>query len=412
MLKNCTLAESITLGKLQEQVCGLKPESRQHTVLVVNLVTGSLAIFAVFLRLASRSLVSKRIWPDDIVISVAAILVIPFIGIGAWMAIHGLGKHTWDNSVWTATKIFQLFWVDEIFYIVILMLTKVSILLFYTRVFPSRGFQILCNTMIAFVVLSGVVVLLCQMLQCLPVAFNWDKSIRGAKCISINALTYGHAGINIFQDVLILALPIPWIMRLKLELNQKIGLVIMFQVGAFACVTAVVRLRFIAEFGGSNSTDPLWDNTDTTIWTAAETNSAIICSCLPAIRALYKTSRKGMTTNASSNRRSLTVLSSRGRVGAVFSSKSRSRSSHPDTIEEHRLDLAEEWEQKYAEADRRHGPITITHKDLGCSSGGGGGGRKAYLPDLREEPDLETCHSAGSSDHVASRTRPTSPHAY
>jgi hypothetical protein len=286
------------------------------------------------------------------------------------------------------------------------MLTKVSILLFYMRVFPSRGFHMLCNTLLGFVVLAGTVILLCQLLQCLPVRFNWDKSIHNAKCINVNALTYAHAGINIFQDVLILALPIPWIMRLKLQPNQKIGLVIMFQVGAFACVTAVVRLRFLAEFGGTNSTDPLWENADCTIWTAAETNSAIVCSCLPAIRALYKTSRKA-ANESSSKRRSLTVLSARGAGGGVFSSRSKS-SSHPDTIEEHRLDLAEEWDQKHAEADRRHGPITITHTDLGSS----GRGRRVYLPDLKEEPDLEMRHSNGSSDHVASQVRPTSPHAY
>ena len=86
--------------------------------------------------------------------------------------------------------------------------------------------------MIAFVVLSGVTILLCQILQCLPVQYNWDKSIKDAKCIDVNTLTYAHAGINIFQDVLILALPIPWLLRLKLELHQKIGLIIMFQVGA------------------------------------------------------------------------------------------------------------------------------------------------------------------------------------
>jgi hypothetical protein len=53
-------------------------------LLVVNLVTCSLSIFAVFLRLASRYLVSRRIWADDIVISVVAILVIPFVTIGCW----------------------------------------------------------------------------------------------------------------------------------------------------------------------------------------------------------------------------------------------------------------------------------------------------------------------------------------
>ena len=255
------------------------------------------------------------------------------------VVLNGLGTHTWDNSAWTVTKIFQLFWIDETFYIVVLMLTKVSILIFYLRVFPSRGFQITGKTVLGFVVLSGSVILLCQLLQCLPVQFNWDKSIRGAKCINVNALTYAHASINIIQDILILALPVPWILRLKLQLNQKIGLVIMFQVGVFACVTAIVRLRFLAEFGGTNSTDPLWENANSTMWTAAETNSAIICSCLPAIRALYKTGRK-IATEHSSKRKSLTFGSGRGGAGGVFSNMS--KSSNRDTIEEHRLDIAEE----------------------------------------------------------------------
>ncbi|KAJ9604560.1 hypothetical protein H2200_010673 [Cladophialophora chaetospira] len=402
MLSNCTLTDAIALGQLQESVCGSKPQSKKHALLAVNLATGAVAIFAILLRLSSRYLVSRRIWADDIVISVVGILIVPFTGLGAWMIIDGLGTHTWDNSAWTVTKIFQLYWIDEIFYILALMLTKVSILLFYLRVFPSRGFQITGNSVLGFVALSGIVILLCQLLQCLPVRFNWDKSIRGAKCINVNALTYAHAGLNIFQDLLILALPIPWILRLKLQLSQKIGLVIMFQVGTFACITAMVRLRFLAGFGGTNSTDPLWETADTTMWTAAETSSAIVCSCLPAIRALYKTGRK-IATEHSSKRKSLTILSGRG-AGGVFSGKS--KLSNTDTIEEHRLDLAEEWVQKDAEEDRRHGPIRITHRELGLS------GKKPYLPDLKEEPDLELHRSHSSSDHIASQMRPTSPHAY
>ena len=265
------------------------------------------------------------------------------------------------------------------------MLTKVSILLFYLRVFPSRGFHITCNTVLGFVVLSGTVIVLCQLLQCLPVQYNWDKSIHHVKCINVNVLTYAHAALNIFQDVLILALPVPWILRLRLELNQKICLVIMFQVGAFACITAIVRLRFLTEFKGTNSTDPLWENAASTIWTAAETNSAIVCSCLPAIRALYKTGRK-FASEASSKRKSVTIVSGKGGAGGIRSN--RSKSSYPSTIEEHHLELADEWVQKDAEADRRHAPITITRMDLSTSSTGSG--RKADMPELREEPDLES----------------------
>ena len=53
-------------------------------MLVVNLVTSALAILAILLRLASRYLVSKRIWSDDIVISVVGILIVPYCGLGTW----------------------------------------------------------------------------------------------------------------------------------------------------------------------------------------------------------------------------------------------------------------------------------------------------------------------------------------
>jgi len=112
------------------------------------------------------------------------------------------------------------------------MLTKISILLFYLRVFPTPGFQKCGKALLGFVALSGVVILLCQLLQCLPVQYNWNKSIRNAKCINVNALVYAHAGINILQDLMILALPIPWLLRLRLAFSQKIGLIVLFQVGA------------------------------------------------------------------------------------------------------------------------------------------------------------------------------------
>lgn len=47
------------------------------------------------------------------------------------------------------------------------------------------------------------------------------------------------------------------------------------------------------------------ENTDATIWTSAETCTAIICSCLPAIRALYKTGRS-IASDAASKRKSAT----------------------------------------------------------------------------------------------------------
>ena len=267
------------------------------------------------------------------------------------------------------------------------MFTKVSILLFYLRIFQSRGFKRACHTLIGVVVLVGTTILLCQLLQCLPVQSNWNKNIRNAKCININALTYSYAALNIMQDILILALPLPWIFPLKLELHQKIGVLIMFQIGVFACITAMIRLRFLTQFGGNNSTDPLWENASTALWTALEVNTAVICSCLPAIRALYQTGRQ-MASSSSSKGRSGTALSGGGGApGASF--RSRSKGSCNTTIEEHRLELAEEWVQKDAEEDRRQEPRSIM--DKGASNPPPVDWKKPYyMPDVAEEPDLET----------------------
>ena len=88
------------------------------------------------------------------------------------------------------------------------------------------------------------------------------------------------------------------------------------------------------------------ENADTTMWTAAETNTAIICSCLPAIRALYKTGRK-VASESASKRKSLTILSFRG---------GKSKHSQSGITEEYPLE--EELVKK--EADRK---ITIIDLD-------------------------------------------------
>jgi arginine exporter protein ArgO len=69
---------------VQEQLCGREPQSKQDDMLVVALVASLLAVFAIILRLGSRHLVSKRLWADDITISIVGILVIPYAALAVW----------------------------------------------------------------------------------------------------------------------------------------------------------------------------------------------------------------------------------------------------------------------------------------------------------------------------------------
>ena len=126
----------------------------------------------------------------------------------------------------------RLVYVAETLYLAVILLTKVSLLSFYLRIFPRRGFQIITKMVMLFVIISGLVILLMEIFQCLPVSLNWNKSESGGRCLNINSLSYINGGLSILQDIIILVLPITELINLKLGRKQKLGVVFVFQVGA------------------------------------------------------------------------------------------------------------------------------------------------------------------------------------
>jgi hypothetical protein len=49
------------------------------------------------------------------------------------------------------------------------------------------------------------------------------------------------------------------------------------------CIFSMIRLYTIKTFG--LTADPTWDNIPMTFWTTLETTTAVVCTCLPSIRA-------------------------------------------------------------------------------------------------------------------------------
>lgn len=116
------------------------------------------------------------------------------------------------------------------FYISSLSVTKISILLFYNRIFVSRWFLIAVRIVMASVVLYGVAFVLALAFQCYPVRAVWDRTLDHT-CINTLAIAYACAAISIFQDLLILALPIPELIGLQVSTRKRINVMVMFGVG-------------------------------------------------------------------------------------------------------------------------------------------------------------------------------------
>lgn len=199
--------------------------------------------------------------------------------VGCLAVKEGFGLNIYDIRTDDLVTALKIFYFGEIGYVTILGLCKTSVLLFYIRsnhplslplvpctfmeafsykprlfpdisasyhyiietganfpgVFPYKRARLTCYVVLASVGICTVVYQFLTILQCIPISYNWEgwKTDLGnpKKCMDLNALGYSSAAANIFQDLVILVIPIPWLIGLTCSFRDKLQIMIMFSVG-------------------------------------------------------------------------------------------------------------------------------------------------------------------------------------
>ena len=68
-------------------------------------------------------------------------------------------------------------------------------------------------------------------LQCIPIKAVWDFSDKG-KCINASAVVFAGAGFSIFEDIVIILLPVPELKRLPLGSRRRLAVIFIFALGS------------------------------------------------------------------------------------------------------------------------------------------------------------------------------------
>lgn len=218
-----------------EASCGIAPRDRSHVLYLVVVILGVITNCVVVARLVFRVAVNKTgLYPDD-----WAILVTLFVGISGTIFIsvgsvpNGVGKDLWTLTPNQITNFGMWFFASEVQYFVSISTLKLSLLLFYLRIFPSMTIKRLLWATMVFDILYGVAFLLAALLQCRPISFfwtNWDGEHQGY-CANVNAVGWANAAISIVLDLWMLAVPLSQLRRLRLHWKKKVGVALMFFVG-------------------------------------------------------------------------------------------------------------------------------------------------------------------------------------
>ena len=130
---------------------------------------------------------------------------------------------------------------------------KLSILLFYRRLFPRQNTTARWRACHLALCMASVAVGIIQCFgiafQCTPVAFFWDRTIPGGHCINMSAFfRFGNIA-NLLTDILILAMPIPIVWSLHLDRRKKIGVCGLFFLGGFVCIASIMRFYYLESVG-------------------------------------------------------------------------------------------------------------------------------------------------------------------
>ncbi|KAF6794929.1 integral membrane protein (CFEM domain-containing protein) [Colletotrichum sojae] len=283
LIANCTMQDSLDIAKLQANQCSLPHESVTDKVLGILVAVYVIALIAVGLRLLAKSFAKTWSTDDALIVGAIVIAIAPFSFV-ILMAAKGFGTHLYDLQPGALFEILRLLYAAEIVYVFVLLFAKLSLVVFYLRIFTVPKFKIAAYSLMGFLVLGQVVIGFLTIFSCHPIELFWNKDIHTGGCLDINQLAYANSALAILQDLIILALPIAMLPGLQMNRNKKISVAAIFLLGSVGFISTIIRLQVLAVFG--NSIDPTWDYAPVVWWTIIELGVVVVCACLPMIRNL------------------------------------------------------------------------------------------------------------------------------
>ncbi|KAI1748258.1 hypothetical protein F4782DRAFT_551184 [Xylaria castorea] len=285
--ETCTVREALFTKNQTAVQCSVHPhtDKRLEPITITFFILTSIVVL---LRVAARVVSKVKFWYDDYFNIAAFVTVSIYTLININLSRRGFGLDIWAVPHENISRILNSFLIGSCLYFVSRALVRISILLFYLRVFRTPRAKGVITWTLAFVVLFSFILLFPIVFQCSPVDYvwlQWDGAHEG-HCIDFRAFVWTATIIGIVLDFWVVLIASSLVSRLQLPLKKKIMVSSMFTVGLLAIAVSIARLPYINQFTGTKN--PTIDWVPITIWSTLENYIGVICACLPSLPALLK----------------------------------------------------------------------------------------------------------------------------
>ncbi|KAL3476167.1 hypothetical protein BJX99DRAFT_247022 [Aspergillus californicus] len=258
------LVESADAMNITNTVCNIPARSQQSAQIGVGAAFITIMTLVVGLRLVGRPPSSPSFRADDVFGLIA----------------YGWGVDMWEIDPADIASLLKV-WIS------LALFTKLAILLFYLRFFTTRPFKRVIYAVMASCTAWGIAVVFQNLFYCAPVPYFWNRfdGVSQGTCLSLTVIRV-MPPINIALDVVVMALPLPALMRLQLPLIRKVRVISMFLVGILTIIAGVLRLtHFYNYIKVYNIT---YNGGQLAYFGVIEAGVGVVCTCVPAITALLK----------------------------------------------------------------------------------------------------------------------------
>ena len=166
--------------------------------------------------------------------------------------------------------------------------------------------------------------------QCTPIAAGWSFRLRIAPsthCMSNRTYTFiglANSIINIITDILFTVIPIPVVLKLKVNKRTKATLIAVLSLGFVACVAGIIKAH--SQVTAMATPDAAFENSFQ-IWYMLELCLGILAASLPTLKPLFAAVLDGTRSRLNTRSRSRTTA-------AVLTHNSRLAPSGPTTFPE------------------------------------------------------------------------------
>ncbi|CAH0050583.1 unnamed protein product [Clonostachys solani] len=245
-------------------------DTREHTIIAVCSLAIVLSLSFLGLRLYSRRLAwgyLKLDWSDWLCIG--SVLCTMVMTINMLVGIKfGLGRHMPAILI-----------IANATHPSAMAGLKLSLLVLYYSIFPSRRFRWCCIAMGIFVMLWVIASTVSGVALCIPIQKLWDSSVTTGFCVPLITIGLVTTASHIFTDIAILLMPVPLVVKLHTSRDKKILIISTFMVGGLVCAISIARLPLWMNSGSGG--DFGWDNIPGGMLAVAEITISTLAASAP-----------------------------------------------------------------------------------------------------------------------------------